>query len=76
MSIIDEKWEQLTCFTNNTELKDKLLKDIKQSYTAPGRSYHNLDHVVNLLLMCEENLALLHNPVVVGFSILYQFNTT
>ena len=71
MSMINEKWAELTAFTNNKELKDNLLSDIKKSYSSPGRSYHNLDHLLSLLTLCEENVAVLQNPIVVGFSIIY-----
>ena len=71
MSMINEKWAELTAFTNNKEFKDNLLSDIKKSYSSPGRSYHNLDHLLSLLTLCEESVAVLQNPIVVGFSIIY-----
>ncbi len=71
MKIIDDKWRQLTSFTNNTEQKNNLLRQLKEAYSAPGRRYHNLYHVATLLEMFEANLVHLQNPIVVGFSILY-----
>jgi predicted metal-dependent HD superfamily phosphohydrolase len=71
MNIIDEKWKQLTAFSNNEELKHKLLNEVKTSYSNPARAYHNLHHIAFMLQLCDEYLPLLHNPAVVGFAVIY-----
>ncbi|WP_207494121.1 HD domain-containing protein [Aridibaculum aurantiacum] len=71
MTLIDQKWQQLTAFNPDTELKNTLLHEIKSAYTAPGRHFHNLDHIEQMLQLCDEHIAALQNPVVVGFAIVY-----
>jgi predicted metal-dependent HD superfamily phosphohydrolase len=71
MEFIEEKWRQLTSFSNKEDEKSAYLNEIILAYSAPGRTYHNLQHVVSLFNLCEEYLPEIKNPVVVGFAILY-----
>lgn len=71
MNIIDEKWEQLTSFNGNKELKQQLLHEVKSAYSTGTRAYHNLHHISFMLQLCDEYLGELNNPVVVAFATFY-----
>jgi predicted metal-dependent HD superfamily phosphohydrolase len=71
MKILEEKWRQLTSFSNREEEKQACFNEIMQAYAAPNRTYHNQQHIVALFSLCEEYLNEVHNPLVVGFSIFY-----
>jgi predicted metal-dependent HD superfamily phosphohydrolase len=71
MKILEEKWRQLTSFSNREEEKLACFNEVMTAYAAPNRTYHNQQHIVALFNLCEEYLSEIRNPVVVGFSIFY-----
>ena len=41
-------------YTDNLRLKDELWKEIEKNYSSPGRHYHNLQHLENLLIQLQD----------------------
>jgi predicted metal-dependent HD superfamily phosphohydrolase len=68
---VEEKWKQLTSFSNRNTFKEKFWNEIVSSYTQPHRAYHNLEHINALFGLLDENIQHIQNPVVVGFAIIY-----
>lgn len=71
LSYLEEKWKQLTAFSNKEEVKEKLWNEIVECYSERERYYHDLNHLVRLFELFERFMAHIKQPVITGLAIFY-----
>ncbi|SKA40508.1 Predicted metal-dependent phosphohydrolase, HD superfamily [Chitinophaga eiseniae] len=70
--VISESWARLNhAYTANTALVQKALTDILTAYQAPGRHYHNLQHITQLLTLHHTYAGQLKAPDTVLYAIFF-----
>lgn len=72
MSTLQPVWMQLAgAYSADEKLAVDLWHEIETAYSAPGRHYHNLDHIRHMHLLAVEYQHLLKEPDAVLFAIFY-----
>lgn len=65
-------WTNLTAkYITDSVVVNKLWQEIKSSYTAPGRHYHNLDHLEYMLNLAEVHKDQIQDIDTLRFAIFY-----
>lgn len=65
------KWNKLTAFNKNEDLKDRLWSEITELHSRRNRHYHNLSHLGNMFHLLDQHLEHVENPALIGFAIFY-----
>ena len=66
---VRKRWKQL--WRSQDELSDKVFIELTQCYNDPSRHYHNLQHVLDLLVLSEKFSGYLKDRLIIDLSIFY-----